>query len=173
MFGYIATDGQDGDDALLARLAARLAASGLALVGAVQTDPADAAPRRDMQLTILGSGMVLAISQDLGPLADGCRLDPDGLERAVGLVAASLDRAPAPPDLLIVNKFGRAEAEGRGFRSLIGRALAEGIAVLTRVGPAHRAQFDAFAQGLAERLPADPDRVLAWVGQLEHPAHAR
>ncbi|MEX5726690.1 hypothetical protein Ga0609869_000043 [Rhodovulum iodosum] len=50
-----------------------------------------------------------------------CRLDPAALETAVGLVAAGLSSGA---DLLIVNKFGKHEAAGRGFRYVVAEAVA-------------------------------------------------
>jgi hypothetical protein len=66
-----------------------------------------------MELTVLPRGPALCISQDLGAGARGCQLDPGALERAVARVDMSL--AEDAPELLIVNKFGKREAEGHGF----------------------------------------------------------
>ena len=112
-----------------------------------------------MDLRVLGRSDVVRISQNLGEQATGCRLDPDGLETAVGLVETTLERRPR---LLILNKFGKAEIEGRGFRPLIGQALEQGIPVLMGLKALNRDGFDAFAQGMAQTLPADLDAVLAW-----------
>jgi hypothetical protein len=58
---------------------------------------------------VLPEGAILRISQVLGPQARGCRLVPAALETAVVLVVAGLS---CGADLLIVNKFGKHEAEG-------------------------------------------------------------
>lgn len=161
MLGYIIADAGGGADRCLADLADRLAVAGIAHAGAVQINTArhDGQPP-DMDLRLIGSGRILRISQTLGPGAAGCRLDAAALEEAVGLVGAALDRAA--PRLLLLNRFGRQEAEGHGFRPLIGRALAGGVAVLTAVGADYSAAFDTFADGLGERLPADPARLIDW-----------
>ena len=162
MLGYVTPDGAGASDILLAEVARRLAARGLPLAGAVQVNPENAAGgRRHMDLDVLGTGEVIRISQDLGAHASGCRLDPDGLERAVGLAESRLEAAPAPR-LVIVNKFGKQEIEGRGFRPLIGRALAEGIPVLTSVSPGNMAGFHTFAEDLASQVNSTPEAVLAW-----------
>ena len=62
--------------------------------------------------TTLGA---LRISQDRGKWARGCRLDAGSLELAVAQVASALD---VGADLMIINKFGKHEAEGRGFRAV-------------------------------------------------------
>lgn len=156
MLGFFTSDARS--DALLADLALRLAADGLRLAGAVQVNAERAAGPCDMDLVVLGPGQRVRISQSLGPGSTGCRLDPGGLETAVALA----EQALAGANLVLVNKFGKQEAEGRGFRSLIGRALAEGVPVLTAVSPGNRAAFAAFADGLAEELPPDPEALARW-----------
>ncbi len=161
MLGVITADGKGEGDRILAALAAELEAQGLRLAGAVQEnlDRDDGRPC-DMDLRVLGHGARVRISQRLGALSQGCRLDPDGVERAAGLSAGVL---AGGADLLIVNKFGKQEAEGGGFRQLIGQALAAGVPVLTQVKPANRPAFDTFADGMAEPLPPDPRALAAWV----------
>jgi hypothetical protein len=110
---YTMAPGRGDTDLILFKLAKLLAARGLRCCGLVQinSERADAGPC-DMDIQVLPDGAVLRISQDLGRSARGCRLDPTALETAVGLVSASLDPGA---DVLIVNKFGKHEAEGRGF----------------------------------------------------------
>lgn len=160
MLGYVTGGGRGATDLLMAEVAARLAKDGLRLAGAVQvnleTAPTD---KCQMDLHILNGGDVVRISQNLGTLSKGCRLDPDGLERAVGLVAAALQNGP---DVLILNKFGKQETDGRGFRPLIGEALAAGIPVLTAVGAGNLAAFQAYAQDMAYALPDDAKAIIDW-----------
>lgn len=158
MLGFV-TGGMRGQaDVVLAEVAAQLRAEGVALAGVVQVNE-DFDPARPchMDLHILTGTQVVRISQNLGALSKGCRLDPAGLEQAVGLVARALD---AGPQLLVVNKFGKQEADGRGFRPLIGQALAAGIPVLTAVNAGNRAAFEAFADGIGVALACAPDEIL-------------
>jgi glycosyltransferase involved in cell wall biosynthesis len=120
-----------------------------------------------MDVQVLPDGPVLRISQDLGPSARGCRLDPTALETAVGLVAASL---AGGADVLIINKFGKHEAEGRGFRAVIAEALALGIPVIVGVNGLNLASFEEFAGGLASRLPPDCETLAAWASRAIAPA---
>lgn len=161
MLGFVCPEGRGAADLLLAEVAERLRARGVRLAGAVQIN-VERVPGRacDMNLHALAGTQVIRISQSLGPGASGCRLDPDGLERTVALVEQAL--AGSGPDLVILNKFGKQEAEGRGFRPLIGAALAQGVPVLTAVRQANRAAFECFAEGIAEEVPADAEAVLAW-----------
>ena len=161
MLGYITADGRGTGDRIIAEIADRLRAEGVPVAGAVQVNlETDPARKCDMDLHILSGTDVVRISQNLGALSRGCRLDPAGLERAVGLVGVALAARPA---LLIVNKFGKQEIDGRGFRPLIGEALAEGIPVLTAVNKGNLDPFLAFADGMAEALEPDVEQVLTWV----------
>ena len=158
--GYVCAEGKGEADRLLGDLAGRLLARRLRLAGVVQvnSDRADG-NGCDMDVTVLPSGPVIRISQSLGSGSSGCRLDAGALEQAVGLVEPGLSGA----ELLMINKFGKHEAEGRGFRDLIGAALAEGIPVLAGVNPKNLAAFLAFAGEFAVALPADVPRLEAWV----------
>ena len=172
MLGYVSSDEAGVTDALLARVARHLEAAGWPLAGAIQSNPEGAsAGRRHMDLAVLGTGETRRISQDLGEGARGCRLDPDGLESAVGLAEARLSLPPAPR-LVIVNKFGKLEIDGRGFRPLIGRALADGIPVLTAASPGNLDGFLAFAEDMADPVPAEIDAVLAWAEATHQEAAA-
>lgn len=152
MLAYLIHDDTDAN-AALAALAQKIAPR-LRLAGAVQHNIGGGQDCAcDMELTILGRpGTVIRISQSLGSGSQGCRLDSEALERAAGLAAGALAQGA---DLVIVNKFGKREAAGGGFRDLIGQALAGGIPVLTAVAPEILPAFLAFAGGLAVELTAD------------------
>jgi nucleoside-triphosphatase THEP1 len=161
MLGVVSAEGQGEGDRLLSAAAERLRAAGLRLAGAVQYN-VDLPGRRlcEMDLHALDGAGVVRISQHLGPGARGCRIDAGALEAAAALAERAL---AAGADLLIVNKFGKQEAEGRGFRPVIGAALAAGVPVLTAVKGGNRPAFDAFADGMAEAVPPDLEAILAWV----------
>lgn len=160
MLGYVVATGRGAADDLMREVALSLRASGLRVAGAVQVNTeTDPSRKCQMDLHILSGQNVVRISQDLGALSRGCRLDPNGLEQAVGLVAAGLD---AGADLLVVNKFGKQELDGRGFRPLMGEALTRGVPVLTAVNRGNVQGFEAWAEGMATRLPDDRETVLDW-----------
>lgn len=109
----------------------RLRSQGLKCVGFVQRDvPRPGRSRCDMVLEDMTSGEPIAISQDRGPEARGCRLDENALAEAIVAAQTALDDAP---DVLLINKFGKSEAEGRGFRPLIADALERGVPVVIAV----------------------------------------
>jgi hypothetical protein len=152
--------GRGDTDLLLHRFADMLARRGCRTSGTVQinTERDDAGPC-DMDVKVLPHGPVICISQSLGRGSKGCRLDPAALEGAVGLVEASF---AAGPDCLIVNKFGKHEVEGRGFRPLIAEALSRDIPVLVGLNQLNAAAFHAFAEGMAVELPPTLPALTAW-----------
>lgn len=158
--GVVVGERRGGIDRVLAALAAELGAGGWRLAGVVQENPEVPGRRCDMDLILLGAGARFRISQCLGPLSRGCRLDPAGLEAAVGHVAAGLEAER--PELMILNKFGKAELAGRGFRPVIARALELEVPVLIGLNRANLDGFEAFAGGAAEVLPAEPEALRLW-----------
>jgi hypothetical protein len=106
----------------------------------------------DMILEELSSGETIEISQDRGQHARGCRLDVGELLRAMQLVTAALE---AKPDLLILNKFGKTEAEGGGFRDLIIQAVGAAVPVLVAVPYRNLDTWRIFAGELAREVHFD------------------
>jgi nucleoside-triphosphatase THEP1 len=147
-----AESGRAGE--VLRRLAAGLAARGVRCAGFLQRDEPPAAGRTccDMVLVGLASGERLKISEDRGQHARGCRLDAGELVRAVASARSDLD---AGADVLVVNKFGKTEAEGGGFRPLIADAIGLGRRVLITVPSSNLAAWRAFAGDLACEVSAD------------------
>ena len=160
MFAYTIAPGHGDTDLILERLAADLASDGVRCCGTVQinTECTNGGPC-DMDVRVLPDGPVLRISQDLGPSARGCRLDPAALETAVGLVAAGLSSGA---DLLVVNKFGKHEAAGRGFRDVIAQAVAMEVPVLVGLNALNREAFLSFAGDMAIQLPPQRAALREW-----------
>jgi hypothetical protein len=159
--GYVSVAERGGADHVLTSVAAALGGR-KALIGVVQINTEyDPARPCHMDLSVLGTQTVIRISQFLGAGSQGCRLDAAALEAAVGMVATQLQNTS--PDLLIINKFGKQEGYGRGFRPLIGQALAMGVPVLTAVSALNLPQFLMFAAGMAAPLPPNRDAVLRWL----------
>jgi len=158
MLFYISHPGRGTTDQLLRDLAAKLEDRGVRLAGAVQINEEYCeSPRARMDLRILGSDTDVRISQDLGPQATGCRLDASGLEDAAHAVHKTLDNGP---QMLIINKFGKQEREGKGFRDTIAEAISSDIPTILGVSPTLVPDFLEFADGLASPLPTDADDLL-------------
>lgn len=168
---YVMTTERGATDRLLTALAEQLASKGIRTAGIVQTNTECYDNKLcDMDVRVLPEGETIRISQSLGEGARGCRLNPDALERAVGLVTSSLSLSPAP-QVLLVNKFGKHEADGRGMRPIIAEALAMGVPVVCGVNRMNVEAFQNFAEGLCEEASPDLDALVAWVERaIAHPA---
>jgi len=157
---YTIAQGQGGTDLLLFNVATQLRELGYRTAGTVQinTEREDAGPC-DMDVQVLPEGDRIRISQSLGAGSKGCRLDPFALESAVGQVDA---RLAAGADILIINKFGKHEAQGRGFRDTIATAVSLGIPVLVGTNNLNKDALLEFTGGTAEWLPAQENEILNW-----------
>lgn len=158
---YTMTEGRGELDPLLHQIATEAAARGLRLAGIVQVNSdRPGCARCDMDAIVLPDGPVIRISQSLGREARGCRLDAEGLETAV---AAAEARLAGGVDLLIVNKFGKQEAGGRGFRPVIAAALEAGADVLVGVNAMNLEALRAFTGDLAQAIPPNAEALMRWI----------
>lgn len=158
---YTMSPGRGETDLLLFRLAQTLEDEGYRTCGTVQintecggTNPCD------MDVKVLPDGPVFRVSQNLGRASKGCRLDPSALEAAVGLVGTGFE---AGADVMIINKFGKHEAEGRGFRSVIADALSNGTPVIVGLNSFNEEAFHEFTGGYAVELKPDADKIRDWL----------
>ena len=88
-----------------------------------------------------------------------CSSDLSGaLEQTVFAVQQRL----AGADVLIVNKFGKREGEGKGLVPVVAEALDLGLPVLIGVNGLNLAAFLAFAGEEAVALPADSGTIVEW-----------
>lgn len=154
-------------DALLRRIVDHLLGCGRSVAGFVQVNEARAGRSRcDMVLEDIASGERLSISENRGAHARGCLLDMQQLARAEVLAERALDGSP---DLLVINKFGRSEAQGRGFRPLIAAAIERGVPVLIAVPARNLDSWRRFTDGisldwLVGDLTGDPAALTARFG---------
>lgn len=144
-----------------------LAINGCRLAGLVQRDRTRSGRSRcDMIMQDLTTAETVTISQDRGEGARGCRLDVDALLSAAERVLKALGTGP---DLLIVNKFGKAECEGGGCRSLIAEAVAREIPVVVAVPYANLDAWRSFsgdiaAEYLLDSVPTSPPALCRHLG---------
>lgn len=152
--------------ALLAQIARAVRARGVRVLGVVEHLPPGGA-HEDVLLYDLVTGETNRLHQDLGPGAAGCSLDPAGLAAAsAGVERAIAARLAEGGDLsdtvVVLSKFGRQEAEGRGLTSAFHAAVAAELRVLTSVSPTVRAEWDGFVGDLAAIVAPDMARLEAW-----------
>lgn len=158
---YTMAQGRGHTDQLLWQVAETCIKLGIVPAGAVQINSAcDDDQPCDMDVQVLPDGPRIRISQNLGAGSQGCRLDPAALEQAVSLSRVALRQGA---ECLFVNKFGKHEAQGRGFREVIVAALDYGIPIVIGVNSLNLGAFFAFAGDLAEPVQPDRDQVLDWL----------
>ena len=140
---------QDEDpDQILRDFSLDLNGYGYRAVGLVQTSHR-CVDAPTLSAMLLHTGEELQLFQDLGTCAAGCRLDVGQLLDAGSRVASAIDEGA---DLVIINRFGRQEREGKGLCYLIERALSADIPVVIAV-PSHRfADWIKFADGMSVML---------------------
>lgn len=157
---YTSTAGRGDMDLLLSSVATEIMARGYRACGAVQVNSETCGHGKcDMDVQILPDGQIFRISQSLGTGSRGCRLDTAGLETAVGHVATRLQDGA---ELLIVNKFGKQEAAGRGFRPIIADALMADIPVLVGLNALNKPAFLEFVGDGAVSVAPEKDALIDW-----------
>jgi hypothetical protein len=119
---------------------------------------------------LLGGGEI-KISLDRGKEARGCRLDPDAFARIDAWIErAVLERV----DLLIINKFGREEAHGRGLRPVIAEALIAKIPLMIGVSTRNLCEFVTFIGDSVAPLTPDVEALTTWCrNAIKRGAHQR
>jgi nucleoside-triphosphatase THEP1 len=151
-------------DAVFTALVDRCRAMGLSVAGVLQHQVAEGADRRcDVVLEDLASGHHTALFEDRGSGASGCRLDEAALAEATARIEGSLEHAPS---VLVLNKFGKVECEGRGLRDLIASAMDRGIPVVIGVPQRNLDAWRSFAGEFAVELSSDGREVEQWLEGL-------
>jgi hypothetical protein len=105
------------------------------------------------------TGERFAIFQDLGPGSTACHLEGAGALTAAQAVQQDI---AAGCDLVVLSKFGRLEAGGKGLRDAFASAIEAGVPVLTSVSTAFEEAWDRFAGPSPVLLPADATVIEAW-----------
>jgi nucleoside-triphosphatase THEP1 len=148
-------EGQD-PDAVLRDFAAELSARGLRAVGMVQ---AGQCADSSLSAVLLHSGEKLLLAQDFDPAAKGCRLDLARLLNAGERIADAMGQGA---DLVIINRFGKRERDGKGLGYLIERALRADIPVVIAVASDRFGDWIKFAGGMTVKLACDRGALQEW-----------
>jgi len=147
--------GQD-PDAVLLGFAKDLNARGLRAVGMVQ---AGQCADSSLSAVLLHSDETLLLAQDFDSCSNGCRLDVERLQNAGVRVADALEEGA---DILIINRFGKRERDGKGLSYLVERALDADIPVVIAVASHRFADWVKFAGGMSVKLACDRCSLDAW-----------
>jgi nucleoside-triphosphatase THEP1 len=170
----------DDPDRLISGFAADLRRSGGRPVGLVQLGRSCRAENPRLGVVMLPEGEVVRlasqdlVSQDFASQAAahmaGCRLDPDRLASLAVRLAAAID---AGADLVIINRFGRSEAEGKGLIDLIPQALEADIPVLIAVPEQRFPAWIRFSEGMNVRLACRREALDRWWLAIAGPSRPR
>ena len=160
ILAVVYTDGLAADK-FLAGWGYALRAAGLSVAGLVQLNTFERDPGKcDMAVEELFSGTVLQLSEDRGKESRGCRLDRSILTEAAGLLLAALDERP---DILVLNKFGKVEAEGDGLRDALAKAVELEVPIVVGVPFRNLDQWRIFAGDMAEECTIDSMYLQRWL----------
>jgi len=148
-------------DLIIAAVAENLKRQGACVAGFLQRerDIGSSACCSDMYLEDLGSEAEFTITQRLGPGSSGCRLDPAGLVEAVSYLSTQINEQV---DMLFLNRFGKGEEEGRGFRPVIEEAYSLNIPTLIVVRDTYINAWQQFCGDDFTTLPANRDAIVDW-----------
>jgi hypothetical protein len=157
-FAAVAYGTDDDPDRLLLGFAADLRRVGLRPAGIVQLRPHQRDDDR-LDAVILSNQQAVSLGHDRACGHHQCQLDPGGIaDITYAITAAIRDGA----DVVIINRFGKLEAEGRGLIDLIEEAVAADIPVLIAV-PEHRfAAWIKYCSGMSVRLPCRRAALDQW-----------
>ena len=140
---------------------------GLVLAGVLQHQICATPDRRgDVVLEDLTTGHRTAIFEDRGAGAGGCRLDEGALAEATARVEANLEDGA---DLLVLNKFGKAESSGGGLVDLMANAFSRGIPAVIAVPGSNLEAWRKFAGEFAIELSGDIGEIGRWLASLRPP----
>ena len=158
---------QDDAAALLWPLIRRWQAQGHTVAGLVSplADALPGAPPRSCGALVvqdLGSGRIFDLSQSLGAGAEGCTLDAARLTDAASGVRHALVTPPLP-DLIVLNKFGKLEAQGEGLHGEMLAIVEAGVPLLTTVKPECAAAWHAFVGDYGCVLAPQAESVERWM----------
>jgi hypothetical protein len=161
--------GEDPDP-LIAGFAADLHRAGHRPVGVVQRGRTCQSENPQFGVVILPDGEVVGLATGDGAPAAGCRLDPDRLAGLAVRLAAAIENGA---DLVIINRFGRSEAEGKGLIDLVPMALDADIPVLIAVPERRFSAWIRFSEGMNVRLACRRDALDQWWHRVGGPSCER
>jgi Mor family transcriptional regulator len=147
-------------DDLLETVVRTLQDEGSVVAGFIQRQGCqDLSGHAEMLLEEIPGGQQFRISQPLGKDSRGCRLDPQAIADIAGPLLKAIE---SKPDFLVLNRFGKGESEGQGFRSVLEKAFLLGIPVLTSVKQTYADAWEAFGGDCSTSLPPSLESVLDW-----------
>ncbi len=152
----IVYDGDARPDDLLSAFAMEILARGRTPAGLIQNNAGSSGM---LSVQLLPSAEPWTIGESRGPGARGCILDVGRLLDAGMRISEALKNGA---DVLIVNRFGKQEVEGKGLLFLIEEAIAHDIPVVIAVARSRWDSWLAFSHGMGVLVPSQLDALLQW-----------
>lgn len=154
-------------DLKIEALVTRLLGNGYHIQGVLQKPVDKNATGCNARLYRIGVNGQYNISQQLGAGSSSCNLDTEVLEQA----AFDISSAITPDtDLVVVNRFGKRESQGGGFRAVFERAMELDIPVLTVVQEQMASSWLDYGGSSVALLRDDTSDLREWIEiRLSHP----
>jgi hypothetical protein len=157
-------------DCVLVDVCKQLSQKGVRLGGLLQisTGAKGGGCASTVHVVDLRSNTAFDIWEERGACAKGCRLDERGLADAASVIELALgDRV----DLIVINRFGRAESLGRGLLSCFASALLANVPVLTAVRPPYDEAWRTFHGGCGREIATEIREIVDWARDATAASH--
>ena len=159
----------DGTERIVADFAQRLLARGITVGGLIQHSTPQANGKPRIEVEDIRRQERYLISLNLGPGSQSCSLDSQGLCDASAVIRREIN---ARPDLLIINKFAVAEAEGQGLLQELFTAIQAGLTILTTVSQGYLVDWERLTGNIGTRIAPDAAALDQWWDQLSRPSNS-
>lgn len=148
----------ENPDEVLLSFCAALKGEGFRPVGLVQHGHCQG-DQSDLSALLIHTSEKIRLFQDLGACSAGCRLDVGQLITAGSRVVTAIDHGA---DLVVINRFGKLEREGKGLSFLIELAMNASIPAVIAV-PANRfPDWVKYSEGMSVKLSCDQASLYRW-----------
>jgi nucleoside-triphosphatase THEP1 len=145
----------DEPDRLLREFVQVLTSGGYRVAGLIQARLGDGGAA----VTVLPTGETIALAPTHGTDLHSSRPGPCDLAAAAARIDALIESGP---DLVIINRFGKLEAEGTGLVGEIARALRVDIPVVVAVPEFRFSEWLSFCRGMGVKLPCRSGSLQGW-----------
>jgi nucleoside-triphosphatase THEP1 len=169
-FAAVAYGIGDDPDRLLLDFAEDLRGSGLRVAGIIQLGRARPPDNSELDAVVLPSAERVDLGHHRTGDARGCRPDSSRLASVAAVIAAAISDGV---DLVVINRFGKLEAEGQGLIHLIRSAIDADIPVVTAVPEHSFAAWLNYSDGMSVRLPRRRAALDHWWQSVAHAAPGR
>jgi len=149
---------RDDPDCLLQEFVADLKRSGVRLTGLIQCNRIFGSAVGHVPVMVLPEESVIRLGHNVDS-CQSCSLAANALIEAARNIGLAIDRGT---DLLVINRFGKMEVEGRGLVDQIYRAVVADIPVLATVPEQHFTVWTKFSRGMSVKLQCSRKQLDEW-----------